>query len=96
MYMHEYGHYIQSQQTGSLYVVPAIASFLGTKWFYYGEAVHLPKGWVSRVSFMWPEVWANRMAKNYFGLYEEVDWESIQWKYPIEYGLYKKLKYKWY
>ena len=96
MYMHEYGHYVQSQQTGPLYVVPAIASFLGTKWLYYGEAVYLPKGWVSRVNFMWPEVWANRMAKNYFGLYEEVDWESIQWEYPIEYGLYKKLKYKWY
>lgn len=96
MYMHEYGHYIQSQQAGPLYVVPAIASFLGTKWFYYGEALYLQKDWVSRVSFSWPEVWANRMAKNYFGLYEEIDWKSIQWEYPIEYGLYKKLKYKWY
>ena len=96
MYMHEYGHYIQSQQTGPLYVVPAAASFLGTKWLYYGEAEYVQKGWVPRVSFMWPEVWANRMAKNYFGLYEEVDWKSIQWEYPIEYGLYKKLKYKWY
>ena len=61
--MHEYGHYIQSQQTGPLYVVPAAASFLGTKWLYYGEAEYVQKGWVPRVSFMWPEVWANRMAK---------------------------------
>lgn len=44
----------------------------------------------------WTETWANRLAAKYFGLYEEVDWESIQWEYPIEYGLYKKLKYKWY
>lgn len=96
MYMHEYGHYIQSQQTGPWYIIPATASFLGTKWFYFGEAEYVQKGWVARVNFMWPEVWANRMAKNYFGLYEEVDWKSIQWEYPIEYGLYKKLKYKWY
>ena len=25
-----------------------------------------------------------------------VDWSKIQWEYPIEYGLYKKLHNKWY
>lgn len=55
-YMHEYGHYIQSQQTGYLYALTAACSFLATKWIYAGEAVFSQKDWVPRVNFFWSEV----------------------------------------
>lgn len=84
----KYGHYIQSQQAGPLYVVPAIASFLGTKWFYYGEALYLQKDWVSRVSFSWPEVWANIESARYFGKHEGVDWGTYENNHPRSYFLY--------
>ena len=41
-----------------------------------------------RVNFTWSEVWANRLAKDYFSKREGVDWAKIKWKFPIEYGLY--------
>ena len=33
------------------------------------------RDWVPRVIFTWSEVWANRLAKNYFSKREGVDWE---------------------
>ena len=86
--MHEYGNYIQSQQTGYLYALTAACSFLATKWIYAGEAELSQKDWVPRVIFFWSEVWANRLAKDYFGKRDGVDWLKIKWEYPIEYGLY--------
>ena len=50
-YMHEYGHYIQSQQTGYLYALTAACSFLATKWIYAGKAEFSQKDWVPRVIF---------------------------------------------
>lgn len=88
MYMHEYGHYLQSQKTGYLYAFTAIYSFLATKWFYAGEAEFSQRDWVPRVNFTWSEVWANRLAKDYFSKREGVNWAKIKWKFPIEYGLY--------
>lgn len=55
-YMHEYGHYIQSQQTSYLYALTAAYSFLATKWIYAGEAEFSQKDWVPRVNFFWSEV----------------------------------------
>ena len=52
------------------------------------NAEYSQRDWVPRVSFSWPEVWANRLAKNYFSKREGVDWAKIKWKFPIEYGLY--------
>lgn len=86
--MHEYGHYLQSQKTGYLYAFTTIYSFLATKWFYAGEAEFSQRDWVPRVNFTWSEVWANRLAKDYFSKREGVNWAKIKWKFPIEYGLY--------
>lgn len=74
-YMHEYGHYIQSQMMGPLYVIPAISSGLHTlinkgRTMTYNYWSGIPVS-----SDHWTETWANRLASRYFGKYKGVDWE---------------------
>ena len=80
MYMHEYGHYIQSQMLGPLYAVPAI---------YSGWHTLINKGRTMTYNYWsgipvssdhWTETWANRLAAKYFGENEGVDWERDRFR----------------
>lgn len=79
-YMHEYGHYIQSQMLGPLYAVPAISSGWHTlinkgRTMTYNYWSGIPVS-----SDHWTETWANRLAAKYFGENEGVDWERDRFR----------------
>ncbi len=65
LYMHEYGHYLDSQQWGRLYL-PVIGLFSLCSQVFDDENHYQ----------YWTEVRANRLAKEYFGTYYGVDWNS--------------------
>jgi hypothetical protein len=72
MYMHEYGHYIDSQRFGPTYLfaigLPSLFSAAGS------ERIDTPP--FSTHDLFWAEKRANRNAKKYFGKYHDVDWSS--------------------
>lgn len=79
-YMHEYGHYRQSQILGFVYFVPAFHSGFQT-WKNKGKKMEY-NYWtgIPVSSDAWSETWANRLAAKYFGKYEGVDWERDYFK----------------
>lgn len=79
-YMHEYGHYIQSQMLGPLYTIPAISSGLHTLINKGRTMTYNYWGGIPVSSDYWTETWANRLAAKYFGKYEEVDWERDRFR----------------
>ena len=92
LFMHEYGHYIDSQRMGLTYLInvglPSLIS-AGTSKEIEGE----PKG-VDTHSFRWYEMNANKNAERYFNKHygNRVDWTRFEppyGKYPT-----KKLKKK--
>jgi hypothetical protein len=72
MYMHEYGHYLDSKGSGLLYLpVIGLTSLLSA-----ASSDELTEPPFSTHRDNWTEVRANRRAKKYFGNYYGVDWES--------------------
>ena len=88
VYMHEYGHYIQSQITGPL-CLPIVDSYSfiqsiiknGTYQIYKGKRVH-------RSNFGWTEIWANRLSSSYFWEHEGLDWCGLGYdtNFPIDWS----------
>jgi RHS repeat-associated protein len=89
MYMHEYGHTIDSRAFGLSYLyaigIPSGFSALGNK-----EIPNDPNGlWTHDV--YWTEMRANRRAAKYFGKHYGVNWDytsntsSLFWGYPLNY-----------
>jgi hypothetical protein len=74
MYMHEYGHIIDSRAFGLSYLfaigIPSIISAGNSK-----QADGYDDG-VSTHDFYWTEMRANRNAKKYFGKHYGVDWDK--------------------
>lgn len=75
LYMHEYGHYIDSQRFGPSYLfaigAPSALSALGN-----GRSIS-PEGYgINNHKYYWTETRANRNAADYFGHCYGVHWES--------------------
>lgn len=88
MYMHEYGHYIQSQ-----YVGPKYFSFIGFPSLFQtimnrGKYVEYNNHRIQRSRTAWMEVWANKLAADYFMKAEGVDWGTYENNHPRKYFLY--------
>jgi hypothetical protein len=80
IYMHEYGHYLDSRRNGLGYLtnigLPSLLSARRSSLIQndpYGRSTH---------DFHWTEKRANRYAKRYFGKYYGVDWNS-PYPYPF-------------
>ena len=71
LYMHEYGHYLDSQRWGPIYLFAIGAPSL----------INQIKHPDSHKTY-WTEINANRLAKNYFGTYYGVDWSFDN--YPMD------------
>ena len=73
MYMHEYGHVLQSMSLGASYLfvvgLPSIVS----------AAVNDSEGHRN----FYTETNANRLASDYFSQYYGVDWSKFEGKYPL-------------
>ena len=73
MYMHEYGHVLQSMSLGASYLfvvgLPSIVS----------AAVNDSEGHRN----FYTETSANRLASDYFSQYYGVDWSKFEEKYPL-------------
>jgi hypothetical protein len=78
LYMHEYGHYIDSRSWGVAYLpgigVPSIFSAAGSEWQYN-------KGYSTHDEY-WTEMSANRRAEKYFKKYYNVYWTYSD--YPLK------------
>jgi len=76
LYMHEYGHYIESQRAGPAYLltigIPSIRSAKNSEWIDRYNTTH---------DFFWTETRANRHAAKYFGDNYGVVW-NFQ-RYPL-------------
>jgi hypothetical protein len=87
LFMHEYGHYLQSQEMGWNYLfevgIPSIKSALKSK-VISGTDIHNPYG-ITTHNVSWYERDANRRASQYFSL-KGVDWSTSDfYRYPIDY-----------
>lgn len=71
LYMHEYGHTIDSRLFGPGYLVIGIASLISAN-----NSQHFDYAPFSSHHKFWTERRANRNAKNYFSKYYGVDWNS--------------------
>ena len=88
MFMHEYGHYIQSQYVGPRYFsVIGITSLIQTI-MNRGKYVEYNNHRVQRSRTAWMEVWANKLAADYFMNTEGVDWGIYEKNHPRKYFLY--------
>jgi hypothetical protein len=78
LYMHEYGHYLDSKNWGLSYLlaigVPSLNSANNSVW-------QSSKSYSTHDEF-WTETRANRNAKKYFGRYYGVNWNYID--YPLK------------
>jgi hypothetical protein len=103
MFVHEYGHTIQSRLTGPLYLpmvgVPSlIGSILdigiGTDLGHNGAiGLLLRNGGLHNHNDEWNEIQANRLSYSYFGNFRKNDYDKMQWEneeYKREYV------YDWY
>ncbi|MDO5666028.1 MAG: hypothetical protein Q4G63_12345 [Bacteroidia bacterium] len=92
MYMHEYGHYLDSQRWGLIYLfaigVPSGISALGDdnaiiKW--NGKSVSNPYR-LNKHDIHWAEMRANRLAKKYFENHYGINWEKDVYpkRYPTK------------
>jgi RHS repeat-associated protein len=81
MYMHEYGHTLDSKRWGWFYL-PVIATYSGISALFSKKLLDAP--WDTH-SGNWSEVRANKRAKKYFEKYYGVDWSaqhpSGKWKW---------------
>ena len=75
--MHEYGHYIQSQTVGPLYV--GVMSLSGLSAL-SNKTVNGTLPLLYQHDIRWYEQWANRNAANYFARHYRIDWS--QYDYP--------------
>ncbi|MDO5104976.1 hypothetical protein [Capnocytophaga sp.] len=80
LYMHEYGHYIDSQIFGLTYIfnigIPSLIS-AGISSQIDGE----PQG-VTQHDFRWYEMSANKNAARYFGKHYGVNWDNNEVRFP--------------
>lgn len=80
LYMHEYGHYIDSQRFGPTYLfaigLPSAISALRE------SGGNSPEGfWTYDHSYYWAETRANKNAAEYFGKYYGVNWNNDKYLY---------------
>lgn len=85
-YMHEYGHYIQSQILGPLYL-PSVGLYsLFQTGINSGLTVkYKNQSGIPRSRFAWTETWANRMSARYFKEHEGIDWENDRYRFEFSY-----------
>jgi hypothetical protein len=87
IYMHEYGHYLDSRRNGLGYLVniglPSLLSARRSSLIQndpYGRSTH---------DVFWTEMRANRLAATYFKKYYNVDWDYLEnpifYRYPLYY-----------
>ncbi|GHV28403.1 hypothetical protein FACS1894176_10930 [Bacteroidia bacterium] len=89
MYMHEYGHTLDSQGWGPLYLfaigipsaISAWTSDYISKWD--GKYITNPHGLYEHDVY-WTERRANKRAAKYFKKYYDIDWETLYPDYPLE------------
>ncbi|MDR2423293.1 MAG: RHS repeat-associated core domain-containing protein [Prevotellaceae bacterium] len=80
LYMHEYGHTIQSRQWGIAYLFAiGISSLISA-----GTSQRILDN-LSTHDVYWTETQANRRAAKYFKRYYGVDWETLYPDYPLRY-----------
>ena len=82
--MHEYGHYIDSQKFGFLYLpvvgLPSLFNAMGDdsaveEW--KGKDVKEKNIWgLNKHDIFYAETFANKLAADYFGLHYGVEWSS--------------------
>ena len=84
-YMHEYGHYIQSQILGPEYLFSVGAYSLIQTGINSGLTVNYKYNQILRSKFAWTETWANRLSAKYFGKHESVDWVNDKYYYMYSY-----------
>lgn len=81
LYIHEYGHYIQSQRWGPIYVfsigLPSLISAIRD------EKIPYDPYNASTHDYFWTEYRANRNAAKYFNLYYGVEWDETL-GYPFD------------
>jgi RHS repeat-associated protein len=87
-YMHEYGHYLQSQMLGAGYLFTIGAYSLAQTWINSGKYVDYKGYSVPKSRFAWTEVWANIESGRYFGKYEGVDWSNFDIGHPRTFNLF--------
>ena len=77
IYMHEYGHTIDSRRKGPFYLlftaVPSIISVLSDKMVYEKPSIPVH-------NIRYHEMIANKHAKKYFGTHYNVNWDTDQYK----------------
>ena len=80
MYMHEYGHTIDSRKFGLSYLfaigLPSLISAANSTQI-HGEPIG-----VETHDFKWYEMRANRNASKYFKKYYSIDWNAYETYYP--------------
>lgn len=86
LYMHEYGHYLQSQEYGWGYLVsvgvPSLMSAINSK--------SLDDPPFSTHNFFWAEISANKKAKNYFENRYDISWNDlVSHRYNKWYHIYE-------
>lgn len=75
LYMHEYGHYIQSQRWGPLYIpVIGLPSFISAA---RDKSIPNDPYHASTHDYFWTEYRANRNAAEYFNLHYDVVWNEF-------------------
>ena len=85
-YMHEYGHYLQSQELGPLYLFTVGLYSLFQTGINSGLTVKYKNhSGIPRSRFAWTETWANRMSAKYFKEHEGVDWENDRYRFEFSY-----------
>lgn len=85
-YMHEYGHYLQSQKLGPVYLFTVGLYSLAQTGINRGLTVkYMNHSGIPRSRFAWTETWANRLSAKYFGEYEGVDWEKDRYWFQYSY-----------
>lgn len=87
-YMHEYGHYLQSQMLGVAYLFTVGAYSLAQTWINSDKCVDYKGYSVPKSRFAWTEVWANIESGRYFGKYEGVDWSNFDIGHPRTFNLF--------
>lgn len=87
MFMHEYGHYIQSQEQGWGYLSTALRSLKSAKNSTYLKTIYDSEGigvMQSTHNVFWTETSANKKASKYFKDKYNIDWSGGNFlKYPM-------------
>jgi hypothetical protein len=89
MFMHEYGHTLDSKGWGPLYILaiglPSGINILGNEYIYEwdGKPVNNPNGLYIHDVY-WTEIRANKRAAKYFKKHYGIDWEKLYPDYPLK------------